>query len=214
VHTPPLPTVASTQLIFIWGGSLVAFTGYPGTKVPIIQPVLTYGANGGMGGQYWYVADWYIDSYGNASTWYIGPSFGSISPGDQFNMQVWVADNACTLSGNGCNWNMAGWMSNWSPTTVRINAVPGVFNAVYRGVMENYPYPGAGTGNPGCPCNQLPGGPGNSMSFISAQVTQPLSSPTDFTHYMTPTWTGNQHATSYSCNYLRTPAGSQVNFTW
>lgn len=213
VQVPPQPTVNDGQTMYIWGASLVTCPTPPTTQTcAIMQPVLTWGVNSvGYGGNFWSVSIYYIDQNGIVSAWYIGPTFGSITVGDWFRMETWVADTACGLDGNNCDWKIAGWFNNWSipASTVQINAVPGVWTVGYRGVMENY----LGT-TTGVPCADLPGGATGSTSFQNVTATQPLTAANDLSHGVAENWVAGTN-TPFSCAYNYSQISQyQVDISW
>ncbi len=189
---PPLPTDASDQVVYMFP-SLT-----PTENPPIIQPVLNYGAEGSgsstVGGNYWTIADWYLDETGN---YYISKVL-KVAPGDKLHG---------TMQGTGTCAN--GVCSSWTITladltqpslTTTLTTAAGSYKYVQLqgAVVETYNIES---------CSMMPAGP-LQFTNIAAQANDGST--------FTPSWTyldlpGNITPCAISASY---PAADAVDFTF
>jgi hypothetical protein len=133
---PPEPTSAAGELIYF----------FPSVEPPqgdrILQPVLQFGSSPAGGGNYWALASWYVDDYGNASH----TSVLKVAAGDH--LTGTMTTTSCTADG-GCHWTVVSrdTTSNKS-RRLRITR-PEAYTLVNGGVLEAYSVAN---------CRQLPAG--------------------------------------------------------
>lgn len=97
----------------------------------ILQPVLTYGTNGGIGGNYWYINSWYV--WGNNAR--TGPTV-RVNTGDTIFGAM--EGNDCANTGTGCHWAVR-TVNNTTGAESRIDITSGSsFRNAQGGVLEVY----------------------------------------------------------------------------
>jgi hypothetical protein len=100
----------------------------------ILQPVLTYGANGTPGGgNYWYLTSWYL--WASNSRMKYGPDI-RVSPGDTIVGQL-TATN-CSSNGYGCTWAISAEDLNTGGASSLTVVSDSAFTSAQGGVLESY----------------------------------------------------------------------------
>jgi hypothetical protein len=115
------------------GATIFVFSSFQDAGLTaIVQPVLTYGPNGDYGGNYWYIAPWYVYEGGDV----VGVD-ETVSQGDTIYGQMTATD--CNSAGH-CTWTIAIQdNSNTSvPASTAVVESATAYTSAQAGVLEIY----------------------------------------------------------------------------
>jgi hypothetical protein len=182
----------------LWTGLLTDQQCVGCSSLGLLQPVLSW-----FNGRYTIKAEWVNATDG--SDYQTSGVF--VLPGDVIHTNTYVNANnpTCSNTGTFCNWTVTAYDDQGANATLYVIAGGGVFNDVYRMVLEA-PCFNCGVGNPpwtgGWPyCSDLP--PQQYAWFSNTQAFQPGTSALDY-RYLAQFWNDEIHAsgpTSPDCDY-------------
>lgn len=130
---PNAPSSNDGQTLFLWLGLA------PADGSTVIQPVLQWGSSAAGGGAFWAMANWYIDSSGNA--FFSTPQ--QVNAGDHiaFTVILNFGNAGCNADGTNCNY-LVQWEDHSvaQPTLVsqEFDALPNSYQWAFPGVLEAY----------------------------------------------------------------------------
>jgi hypothetical protein len=175
----PAAPASSGALVYLFSDFL-SITGNE-----IIQPVLQYGSNGSMGGNYWGIATWYVDEFDHA----VHSAFVRVSQGDRIDGQMIALPNKCSSAGV-CTWRLAMNRNGTYATSINV-AVGEAMALADKGALEVYNLTS---------CPQFPNQTGT--YFFNTYVDQPVNSLGDYTDVTNSLyWASNVFNRSPSCSY-------------